>query len=455
MKREVRTFRGAQLRAKDSETPGADGYAAVFNSTTDLGWFKEVIKPGAFTRALREKQDVRCLMNHDENFVLGRTKAGTLALSEDEQGLKFDCEFPDTQGARDLRTSMQRGDIDACSFGFSVTKQSWTQTQREDGTMEEVRQIEDVDLFDVSIVTYPAYEATSCEARSLWPNGVPADLEKRVKQPDDDPDATDDGGEDDECDCECDRCKEGRCEECSKNPCTAENCRCDDMGGDDETNSALVPAETRTEAKTKRVDGEDLTADCFLIVGDAEKTDTWKLPVKFSSDEKTKSHLRNALARFNQMKGVSDDEKAKAWKRLVSLCKKNGIDVSEEKNSRWHRHLTREQIESFRSNDDAADCIQACQENAHQIKINIEEIMALIARAVEDPDEAISSLGDEFAEIQRLAEEAVAECGKRTDGSEADRSAAPAQVEATVIDEAEVAAAWARALLALLESENE
>jgi hypothetical protein len=84
------------------------------------------------------------------------------------------------------------------------------------------------------------------------------------------------------------------------------------------------------EAKTKRKAGEDLPASAFLIVGDKDDTSTWHLPVKFSTEEKTKSHLRNALARFNQVKGVSAEVKAKAWKRLLTLCRKHGIDVSEE-----------------------------------------------------------------------------------------------------------------------------
>jgi HK97 family phage prohead protease len=91
--------------------------------------------------------------------------------------------------------------------------------------------------------------------------------------------------------------------------------------------------ESRRATHTKTVDGENLTADCFLIVGDPDKTDTWELPWKFSTEEKTKSHLRDALARFDQMKGVSDAEKKKAWAELLKLCKEHDIDVSAEKKS--------------------------------------------------------------------------------------------------------------------------
>lgn len=90
---------------------------------------------------------------------------------------------------------------------------------------------------------------------------------------------------------------------------------------------------SRASGKTKTVDGEALPASSFLIVGDPEKTDTWKLPWKFADEEKTKSHLRNALARFDQLDGVSAEAKADARKRLVALCKQYGIDVTEEKSA--------------------------------------------------------------------------------------------------------------------------
>jgi len=89
-------------------------------------------------------------------------------------------------------------------------------------------------------------------------------------------------------------------------------------------------AELLKEKKTKRVDGADLTVDCFAHVGDPEKTDTWQLPIKFPGDEeKTKSHIRNALARFEQTEGMSADEKAKAKKKIIAAAKEHGIEVSE------------------------------------------------------------------------------------------------------------------------------
>lgn len=86
----------------------------------------------------------------------------------------------------------------------------------------------------------------------------------------------------------------------------------------------------KKEAKTKRVAGEDLTCDAFAYVGDKDDTSTWKLPIKFSTDEKSKAHIRNALARFDQTKGIPADEKAKVKAKIVAAAKKHGIDVSED-----------------------------------------------------------------------------------------------------------------------------
>lgn len=158
--REVRSMPVRELRAEDEGK--IVGYAAVFNSTTDLGYFEERIKPGAFARAIKEQQDVRALWNHDANYVLGRTKSGTLRLAEDNVGLRIEIDPPDTQTARDVVESIRRGDVDQMSFAFIATKETWT--DRRD--MLPLREIEDADLFDVSPVTYPAYEATTVGLRS-------------------------------------------------------------------------------------------------------------------------------------------------------------------------------------------------------------------------------------------------------------------------------------------------
>lgn len=169
--REVR-YVPAEVR---SDTAGnvISGYAAVFNSlSADLGGFKERIVPGAFKNALQKKADVRCLVNHEPSQVLGRTSSGTLTLEEDSKGLKFRCQLPNTSYARDVVESIKRGDMSQCSFGFSVNEQRWLESKDKD--QPTIRELVDVDLFDVSVVTYPAYDDTSVAARNLWPQGVPA-----------------------------------------------------------------------------------------------------------------------------------------------------------------------------------------------------------------------------------------------------------------------------------------
>lgn len=170
MKRELRFTRDAQLELRGEEKkPVISGYAAVFNSPTNIGsMFREVIKPGAFARAIKENQDVRALVDHIPDKILGRTKSGTLRLSEDEKGLRYEIDPPNTTVATDLLESIRRGDIDQSSFAFTPKSQTW----RKDGE-QLVREINDVDLYDVSPVTYPAYESTSVSVRSLFPDGTP------------------------------------------------------------------------------------------------------------------------------------------------------------------------------------------------------------------------------------------------------------------------------------------
>lgn len=152
----------------DSEggKPTIRGYAALFNQLSeDLGGFREQLATGAFADSLGNS-DVRALVNHDPNLVLGRNKAGTLTMREDVTGLYVEIVPPDTQAARDLITSMQRGDVNQMSFAFTVAKEDQTWTR--DGTGPWLRTIKRVSrLFDVSVVTYPAYPQTSAAARAL------------------------------------------------------------------------------------------------------------------------------------------------------------------------------------------------------------------------------------------------------------------------------------------------
>ena len=166
-------FEQGEVRFKDDDKRTLEGYASIFNTPTDLGSFSEVIVSGAFTRALNEGQDVRALVEHDPARIIGRTKNNTLELREDEKGLFTRIELPDTSVGRDLAALVERGDIDAMSFGFTVRSDRW---ERSEG--KNVRYIEDVDLFDISAVSFPAYPDTSIALRSM-PEDKPDDLRRR------------------------------------------------------------------------------------------------------------------------------------------------------------------------------------------------------------------------------------------------------------------------------------
>jgi hypothetical protein len=159
---ERRYIPATEIRAVDENgIRHLTGYAAVFNSLSeDLGGFREKIEPGCFANSCKEG-DVRALWNHDSNHVLARTKSGTLTLSEDAHGLKIDCIPPDAQWARDLLASIDRGDVDQMSFGFRTLTDRWEMIDGQD-----VRVLMDVELFDVSPVTFPAYPDTQVAVRS-------------------------------------------------------------------------------------------------------------------------------------------------------------------------------------------------------------------------------------------------------------------------------------------------
>ncbi len=148
----------------DGEPGRITGIAAVFGKLSeDLGGFREKIKRGAFAKSIRDG-DIRALFNHNPDHILGRTTSGTLSLSEVDEGLKVSIDTPDTQVARDLVTSMKRGNITQMSFGFQTIKDAWTELKG-----KSIRELLEVKLFDVSPVVFPAYPQTSVSARSMDP----------------------------------------------------------------------------------------------------------------------------------------------------------------------------------------------------------------------------------------------------------------------------------------------
>jgi HK97 family phage prohead protease len=145
------------------------GYAAVFGTETRMGSFTERIAPGAFSKSLASGRDILALLDHRADVLLGRTASGTLKLTEDAKGLRFDLELPDTQAGRDLVALAERGDLGGMSFGFIAEDEEWT------GNTRELRQ---VDLREVSVIqAFPAYQQTEISLRnkpaepSFWDSG--------------------------------------------------------------------------------------------------------------------------------------------------------------------------------------------------------------------------------------------------------------------------------------------
>lgn len=150
---------------RDNEAGGvtAFGYAARFDSRSqNLGGFVERIAPGAFKQTLQEA-DVRGLFNHDPNYVLGRNRAGTLRMHEDDVGLAYEIDLPNTSAGRDVAELLRRGDVSGSSFGFRMIDEEWGET--DSGFPE--RTVKVAALRDVGPVTFPAYTAAESALRSL------------------------------------------------------------------------------------------------------------------------------------------------------------------------------------------------------------------------------------------------------------------------------------------------
>lgn len=168
--KELRKLTGHKICRADNSIK-VSGYAATFNNPTNIGGhFDEVIERGAFKDAIG-RDDVRFLINHD-GLPLARTKSGTLVLREDDKGLYMEAELsgadPDVQR---IVPKMERGDLNEMSFAFMPTVQEWD----ESGDTP-LRKIKEAELFDVAIVTYPAYNSTEIGLRSL------TDIKKPVKK---------------------------------------------------------------------------------------------------------------------------------------------------------------------------------------------------------------------------------------------------------------------------------
>ena len=184
----IRDFRTKFEITRDEQTPDErtiEGYFALYESETEL-WAGsyEIISKGAFENTI-QKNDIRALWNHNTQYVLGRNKNGSLQLKADDKGLFATIKLPNTQYAEDLYSLVQRGDIDQASFGFNII----------DEELEELAdggyrwRIKDIDLHEISVVTFPAYENTSVQAREKQVREIEtrklqqkkSELQKRLK----------------------------------------------------------------------------------------------------------------------------------------------------------------------------------------------------------------------------------------------------------------------------------
>lgn len=169
--RQLRDAATEFLTREDGEDLTIEGYFAVFNSNYDLGdGMSESIAPGAFSDTL--SGDIRALVNHDTTLVLGRTSAHTLEIRQDEHGLWGKIRInPNDQDAMNLYARVKRGDVSQCSIGFNIRSEETD--FRDDGTIHWT--ITDIELFEVTCCTFPAYQSTAIAARAE----DKAELEKR------------------------------------------------------------------------------------------------------------------------------------------------------------------------------------------------------------------------------------------------------------------------------------
>ncbi|MDA0010698.1 HK97 family phage prohead protease [Brachyspira hyodysenteriae] len=180
---EIRSIDIDIQKSTEEEPLKLRGYAIVYNSLSEPLYgdlFRERINRGAFTKSLLENDQV-CLWGHDTRYVLGRKSAGTLILREDDKGLYFEVSLPNTTWARDLKESVDRGDIKQMSFGFKVVRDNWIDNK---DTLKEygmpIREVEEITLHEISLVTFPAYTETNVRDKFNEDAYIPTPPQKSV-----------------------------------------------------------------------------------------------------------------------------------------------------------------------------------------------------------------------------------------------------------------------------------
>lgn len=163
MKPEYRAFPlEMQLEERDGKTKIV-GHGAMYNvRSLDLGGFIEIVKPGAFKRSLEGGKEIKSFFNHDPNMVLGTTAAGTLSVFDDNAGLRYEIDPPETTYAKDLMVSMKRGDVKGSSFSFATISDNW---YMDGGQL--MRELIETELFELGPVTDPAYPASDSHVRNI------------------------------------------------------------------------------------------------------------------------------------------------------------------------------------------------------------------------------------------------------------------------------------------------
>jgi HK97 family phage prohead protease len=159
---------GVALRAKgDDKARSIEGYGALYNSETVIGmWFREVILPGAFADSVKN-DDIRVFFNHDPNYILGRTSAGTATIEEDDKGLRYEATPPNARA--DVVESIERKDVTGSSFQFSVeddADEEWDYSETKKGMLP-LRKIKRARVYEAGPVAFPAYEDTTVSARAV------------------------------------------------------------------------------------------------------------------------------------------------------------------------------------------------------------------------------------------------------------------------------------------------
>ena len=159
MEKAVKEIRLVDMRASEEEGMVVEGYAAVFDTVTDLGWIKEVIDRHAFDNA--DMSDIVMKYNHEDSVLpMARTRGGSLQFNVDDHGLKIRAKLPDTSVNKDIYTLIREGVLSKMSFAFTVKSEEYDYDT-------DTRKILEFDkIFDVSVVDVPAYESTEIYARN-------------------------------------------------------------------------------------------------------------------------------------------------------------------------------------------------------------------------------------------------------------------------------------------------